>query len=76
MLDPHFRAMLDELAKIPMPPLSMVPPDMVRVGYRTTRIGHDKGAPQDLEVRDLTVDGAAGPLKARLYTPKGAAAVG
>ncbi|HYG27178.1 MAG TPA: alpha/beta hydrolase, partial [Caulobacteraceae bacterium] len=32
--------------------------------------------PQDLEVRDLTVEGAAGPLKARLYTPKDASETG
>lgn len=76
MLDPHFRAMLDELAKIQMPPLAMVPPQMVREGYRTTRVALDAGAPRDLEVRDLTVSGAEGPLKARLYTPKGAGAPG
>ncbi|MES2036050.1 MAG: alpha/beta hydrolase, partial [Pseudomonadota bacterium] len=34
----------------------------------------DAGAPTDLDVRDLQVDGGAGPVAARLYTPKGAAA--
>ncbi|HEX6858893.1 MAG TPA: alpha/beta hydrolase [Caulobacteraceae bacterium] len=76
MLDPHFKAMLDELAKIQMPPLSMVPPEMVREGYRSTRVGLDPAAPRDLDVRDLTIDGAEGPLKARLYTPKDAGASG
>ena len=76
MLDPHFKAMLDELAKIEMPPLAVLPPEMVREGYRATRVGLDAGAPNDLEVRDLQVDGADGSLKARLYTPKGAAAPG
>lgn len=76
MLDPHFKAMLDELAKIEMPPLAVLPPALVREGYRTTRVGLDPGAPTDLDVRDLTVDGAAGPLKARLYTPKGSGASG
>lgn len=76
MLDPHFKAMLDELAKIEMPPLAVLPPEMVREGYRATRVGLDTGAPRDLDVRDLAVDGAEGPLKARLYTPKGAAAPG
>ena len=37
MLDPHFKAMLDELAKIEMPPLAALPPEMVREGYRATR---------------------------------------
>ncbi|HEX5777188.1 MAG TPA: alpha/beta hydrolase [Caulobacteraceae bacterium] len=76
MLDPHFKVMLDELAKIEMPPLAVLPPEMVREGYRATRVGLDAGAPRDLDVRDLTVDGAEGPLKARLYTPKGVQAPG
>ena len=76
MLHPTFRAMLDALAAMTMPPLSVIPPQMVRDGYRTTRVGLDPGAPRDLAVRDLQVDGGAGPLKARLYTPKDAGASG
>jgi len=76
MLDPHFRAMLDAAAAIEMPPLSMLPPDLIRESYRATRVGLDAGAPRDLDVRDLEVAGAAGPLKARLYTPNDAAAPG
>ncbi len=72
MLDPRFQAMLDELAKIQMPPLDMLPPELIRQGYRTTRIGLDPAMPRDLDVKNLTVDGAEGPLKARLYTPKDA----
>ena len=62
MLDPHFKAMLDELAKIEMPPLAVLPPAMVREGYRATRVGLDAGAPRDLDVRDLSPSTA---LKAR-----------
>jgi len=76
MLDPHFKAMLDELAKVEMPPLSALPAPLVREGYRSTRVGLDPGAPQDLAVRDLEVAGGAGPLKARLYTPKDAGSSG
>ena len=76
MLDQHFRAMLDALAAVETPPVALVPVEMVRAGYRMQRVGIDAGAPRDLDVRDLQVAGAAGPLKARLYTPKGAAAVG
>lgn len=72
MLDPHFRAMLDAAAAIEMPPLALIPPPMIRENYRATRVGLDAGAPRDLDVRDLEVAGAAGPLKARLYTPKDA----
>lgn len=73
-LDPHFRAMLDAAAAIEMPPLSTLPPQMVRMGYVAQRAGLDAGAPKDLAVRDLEVDGGAGPLKARLYAPKDAPA--
>jgi len=76
MLDPHFKAMLDQLASVEMPPLSALPPALVREGYRSTRMGLDAGAPQNLEVRNLEVAGGAGPLKARLYTPKDAGAAG
>jgi acetyl esterase len=72
MLDPHFKAMLDQLNAIEMPPLSALPAAMVREGYRSTRVGLDPGAPQDLQVRDLEVAGGEGPLRARLYTPKDA----
>jgi acetyl esterase len=71
MLDPHFKAMLDTINAIEMPPLKMIPPDFLRQNYRDTRVGLDTGAPQNLEVRDLQVGGGAGPLNARLYTPKG-----
>jgi acetyl esterase len=76
MLDPHFKAMLDQLNAVEMPPLSALPPAMVREGYRATRMNLDPGAPQDLDVRNLEVAGGAGPLKARLYAPKDAGASG
>jgi len=74
MLDPHFRALLDAANAVEMPPLSQLPPAMIREGYRAQRVGTDAGAPTDLDVRDLQVDGGAGPVNARLYTPKGAPA--
>jgi acetyl esterase len=75
-LDPNFRAMLDAAAAIEMPPLSMIPHEMIRANYVAMRAGQDAGAPKDLDVRDLEVDGGAGKIKARLYTPKGAAGPG
>jgi len=73
-LDPHFRAMLDAAAAIEMPPLAQLPVEMVRMGYVAQRSGLDAGAPKDLTVRDLEVAGGDGPIKARLYVPKDAAA--
>lgn len=75
-MDPGFRALLDATNAVEMPPLSALPPAMIREGYRAQRVGVDAGAPTDLDVRDIEVAGAAGPLKARLYTPKGAPATG
>jgi len=73
-LDPHFRAMLDAAAAIEMPPLATLPPEMIRMGYVAQRAGLDAGAPKDLTVSDIKVDGGAGPIKARLYVPKDAPA--
>jgi acetyl esterase len=73
-LDPHFRAMLDAAAAIEMPPLSTLPPEMIRMGYVAQRAGLDAGAPKDLAVSDIQVAGGDGPLKARLYVPKDAPA--
>lgn len=76
MLDQAFRAMLDAAAAVEMPPLSTLPAEMIRMGYVAQRAGLDAGAPKDLDVRDLEVAGGAGPIKARLYAPKGAAGTG
>lgn len=75
-LDSNFRAMLDAAAAIEMPPLAMIPPEMIRANYVATRAGLDAGAPKDLDVRNLQVDGGAGKLKARLYTPRNATTPG
>lgn len=75
-MDPAFRALLDATNAVEMPPLKTLPPAMIREGYRAQRVGVDAGAPIDLDVRDIEVAGGAGPIKARLYTPKDAPAVG
>lgn len=73
-LDAEFAVMIAEqeaAAKAnPLPPLDVLPPTVVRVGYRTQRQAQDVGAPKDVEARDLVV---AGSIPARLYTPAGAA---
>lgn len=77
-MDPHIKALLDEQAAAsagqPMPPLDALPPEMIRAGYRMQRQAQNQNAPKDVTARDLAVDGAAGPIPARLYTPAGAPA--
>ena len=76
MLDPHFKAMLDEeAANTPpdTPPLEALPVDFLREFYSTQRVGQNlKTAPGSVAARDLR----AGGVGARLYTPEGYAAPG
>ena len=74
MLDPHFKAMIDAAAEqaANAPPLDAVPPAMIRKGYQMQRKATDQNPPQDVVAKDLQVDGGAGPVPARLYTPGGA----
>ena len=79
MMDPHFKAMIDaQAAAAPAeaPPIEAIPPAMVRAGYQMQRTAQNTVVPQDVEVRDLSVPGEAGPIPVRLYTPAGAAAPG
>ena len=77
-MDPHFKAMIEAQAAAQAgqeaPPLDAIPPEMIRAGYRMQRQAQNQGAPKDVEARDLQVDGAAGKIGARLYTPAGAPA--
>lgn len=77
-MDPHIKAMIDEQAAAaagqPAPPLDALPPEMIRAGYRMQRTAQNQQAPQDVVARDLKVDGAEGPIGARLYIPGGAPA--
>jgi acetyl esterase len=77
VLDADFAAMLEQQAEAakaqPAPPLDVIPPEMVRAGYRMQRQAQNLNAPKDVQARDLLVAGAAGEIAARLYTPAGAA---
>lgn len=79
-LDPHFKAMIDEQAAATpadAPPLTALPPAMVRAGYQMQRTAQNVNTrPADVTSRDLQVGGAAGPIPGRLYTPAGAPASG
>ena len=69
MLDPFFKAMLDAAAAAGAPPMNTLGPAAARELYRNLRLDGDAAFP-DLNVRDLTIAGGDGPIKARLYTPK------
>jgi len=76
-IDPHVQAMLD--ANRPpegLPPLDLLPAEMVRAGYKAQRTQADLSAPKDVETRDLDVAGAEGTVRGRLYSPSGAEASG
>jgi acetyl esterase len=75
-LDPHFKAMLDaQAAAAPAAtPLTAIPPDMVRAGYRAQRTSQNvQTTVASVQARELEVGGGAGPRPARLYTPAEAA---
>ncbi|WP_019447493.1 alpha/beta hydrolase [Cupriavidus sp. BIS7] len=66
-LDPQARAMLDAMAAMPAPDYTT----LVAADRRAALAAMPGFAPGDAvaEQRDLTIDGAAGPLQARLYRP-------
>ena len=78
-MDPHIKAMLDAAAAAAAgqqaPPLDAIPPEMIRAGYRMQRQAQNLNAPKDVTASDIKVDGAEGPIPARLYVPAGAPAV-
>ena len=71
MLDPNFKAMLDAAAEAGGAPIKSLGPEAAREFYRSLGLDGDVTFP-DLDIRNLTVAGAVGPIQARLYTPKGA----
>jgi acetyl esterase len=75
MLDPYFKAMLDAAAEAGGAPIETLGPEGAREFYRNLGLDGDVNFP-DLEIRELTVAGAAGPIKARLYQTKAAKPVG
>ncbi|MFJ4293762.1 alpha/beta hydrolase [Cupriavidus sp. NPDC089707] len=72
-LDPQARAMLDAMAAMPSPDFST----LRAADYRAALAAMPGFAPGDAIAaqRDLTLDGAAGPLRARLYRPDDSAAL-
>jgi acetyl esterase len=76
MIDPQFQTMLDAEAKAAppdMPPLHMLPPEMVRGVYQAQRTAQNVNSiPEGVAARDLEL----GSIPARLYTPADAVTPG
>ncbi len=72
-LDPHLAGVLRMLADAGRKPTYMGTPEEGRAGYLALTIGTRK--PEEIvpvgSVEDTTVDGAEGPMKARIYRPEG-----
>jgi acetyl esterase len=66
-LDPGLRALLDQMAMMPIPTPEEDTPAAGRAMYVAMRDMVSGPQPDIGVLRDVTVDGAAGPLKARIY---------
>jgi acetyl esterase len=66
-LDPGLRALLDQLALMPVPTPEEDTPAAGRAMYVAMRDAMSGPQPELGVIRDITVDGAEGKLKARLY---------
>ncbi|MCO5121425.1 MAG: alpha/beta hydrolase [Burkholderiaceae bacterium] len=73
-LDPHLAGVLKMLADAGRKPTYLGTPEEGRAGYLALTIGTRK--PEEIvpvgSIEDTTVDGATGPMKARIYRPEGA----
>ena len=73
-LDPHLAGVLQMLADAGRKPTWMGTPEEGRAGYIALTVGTLK--PEDVvpvaSVENTRIDGAAGPMKARIYRPEGA----
>lgn len=72
-LDPGVAAMLAAENRRQGPDLIDLPLERMREVFATGKLGREPPLPELASVRDLRVDGAAGPLRGRLYEPNGAA---
>lgn len=64
--------MIERLAASGAPPLHTLTPDEARRAYRASRAALAAAPARVEEIRELSIPGPAGPLRARLYRPGGA----
>jgi acetyl esterase len=71
-VDPQIQGMLDLLTQLDAPPLSSLSPQHAREGFEQMTVG--MRAPEMLtsvdSTRDVTLPGATGPMKGRIYRPQ------
>jgi acetyl esterase len=72
MLDPQARAVTERLGASGAPPLHTLAPDEARRAYRASRAALAATPARVEEIREVSIPGPAGPLRARLYRPAGA----
>src|SRR5437870_8274937 len=70
-LDPQAKAVIDLIIKSGRRPYHQLSPKDARQMFRDTRPASTPPAPEIGTVKDLTADGPAGTIPARLYRPKG-----
>jgi len=70
-LDPQAKAVIDLVIKSGRPPYHTLSPKDARQMFRDTRPASTPPAPEIGTVKDMTVEGGAGPIAARLYRPQG-----
>jgi len=68
-LDPQARALLERAAAAQLPPLHALSAPEARLAYRTSRIALAPAPPVVAEVRDISIPGPAGAIRARTYRP-------
>jgi len=71
-LDPQARALIERIAASGAPPLHTLAPGEARRVYKESRAALAPAPPQVEEIRELSVPGPAGALRARLYRPRSA----
>lgn len=72
MLDLKLKTMLDQMAAAGVPDIGDLPPEAARPLYRQILTAGDL-PPEDVQTEDRRIPGPAGPLPARVYTPRGEA---
>src|SRR2546423_8046253 len=69
-LDPQTKVYLDQMEALNMPPLSALPPEVIRQGIAAQIASAPAGEPV-AKVENRTIPGPAGEIPVRIYTPEG-----